>query len=387
MLFYVDRQTLSVLKTTLQATWGLSDIDYSWLVAAFMAPYTLCYLVSGRLVDRWGTRIMMPVFLLGMSAATVASGLAGGFWSFGASRVALGLAEAGIIPAVMVAIVAWFPPDMRGVATTINKPLTVAGRILVVPFAAGVAAWQGWRWAFIIPGLLGAACAVAWWFTDRPAPVKTPRTAAPPLPRYRDVLARKEIRGVLLARLISDPLWFFLMFWQPGFLQEQLGLSLADLGRLGWIPAAAGLPFIMALGYWSDHGVRQGAAPAHSRARVMIAVTVIAPAALLLTQTTSVALALALLSLLQIMTAVWLSFSGLLMSDLVPRSMVGTTVALMSALGALAGAAFNLAAGPLVHAFGYNQLFCLGALLHPLAAVVLWRSYLRPAVAPRAAQG
>ncbi|MEY4940242.1 MAG: hypothetical protein RIQ93_1977 [Verrucomicrobiota bacterium] len=378
MLFYVDRQTLSVLKTTLQATWGLSDIDYGWLVAAFMTPYTLCYLISGRLIDRWGTRTMMPLFLLGMSLATVAGGLAQGFWSLGASRVVLGLAEAGIIPAVMVAIVTWFPADMRGTATTINKPLTVAGRILVVPFAAGVAAWQSWRWAFIIPGLLGAVCAALWWFTDKHAPV-TPRAAAQPLPRYRDVLANQAIRGLLLARLVSDPLWFFLMFWQPGFLQERLGLSLADLGRLGWIPSVAALPFIMALGHLSDGWVRQGAAPVQSRVRVLIGLTVIAPAALLLTHTTSVPLALALLSLLQVMTASWLSFSGLLMSDLVPRRMVGTTVALMSALGAMAGAAFNLVAGPLVQAFGYDHLMWVGALLHPIAAVILWRAYSRRA--------
>ena len=388
MLFYIDRQALSVLKTTLKDDWALTDVNYGWLVAAYMIPYTIFYLISGRLIDRWGTRLMMPIFLAGMAVATVGSGLAVGLWSFGATRVLLGVAEAGIIPAVMVAIVAWFPVNQRGTATTLNKPLTVAGPILVVPFAAWMSAHYGWRWAFIVPGVLSGAVAVAWWFTDRGAPAEAAFGAPRELPSFRTVLARKDIRGVLLARLLTDPLWFFLMFWQPGFLQEELGVSLVDFGRLGWIPAATSLLGIMALGFTSDVLVRRGVAPARSRVRILIYAAALAPALIALTWTHSISVSLALLSLVQVMTASWLSFSAVLLSDLVPPRMVGTTVAVMSALGATSGLLLNLAAGPLIEAFGYNHLLAAGALLHPLAALVLWRAYLRPAaqsVPPRAA--
>ena len=379
MLFYIDRQALSVLKTTLKDDWALTDVNYGWLVAAYMIPYTIFYLISGRLIDRWGTRIMMPIFLAGMAVATVGSGLAVGLWSFGATRVLLGVAEAGIIPAVMVAIVAWFPVNLRGTATTLNKPLTVAGPILVVPFAAWMSAHYGWRWAFIVPGVLSGAVAVAWWFTDRGAPAETALGTPRELPSFRTVLARKDIRGVLLARILTDPLWFFLMFWQPGFLQEELGVSLVDFGRLGWIPAATSLLGIMALGFTSDVLVRRGVAPARSRVRILIYAAALAPALIALTWTHSISVSLALLSLVQVMAASWLSFTGLLLSDLVPPRMVGTTVAVMSALGATAGLLLNLVAGPLIEAFGYNHLLAAGALLHPLAALVLWRAYLRPA--------
>lgn len=198
MLFYVDRQTLSVLKSVMKGQFVWSDADYGGLVAVYMVPYTLCYLLTGRLIDRWGTRVMMPVFLAGMSFATVASGFAETLWGFGSTRFVLGVAEAGIIPAVMVAIVRWFPPEKRGTATTLNKPLTVAGHILVVPVAAWLTAAHGWRSAFIVPGLLGLACAAAWWFVDRNPPVWTETPARRDLPSYREVLAKKEIRGVLL---------------------------------------------------------------------------------------------------------------------------------------------------------------------------------------------
>ena len=380
MLFYIDRQALSVLKTTLKDDWGMSDVNYSWLVAAYMIPYTIFYLISGRLIDRWGTRLMMPIFLAGMALSTVGSGLAVGLWSFGATRVLLGLAEAGIIPAVMVAIVAWFPVSLRGTATTLNKPLTVAGPILVVPFAAWISAHYGWRWAFIVPGVLSGAVAVAWWFTDHGAPAEAGFGAPRELPSFRAVLARKDIRGVLLARILTDPLWFFLMFWQPGFLQEELGMSLGEFGRLGWIPAATSLLGIMALGLTSDVLVRRGVAPARSRVRILIYAATLSPALLALTWTHSIPVSLVLLSLVQVMAASWLSFSAVLLSDLVPPRMVGTTVAVMSALGATSGLLLNLAAGPLIQAFGYNHVLAAGSLLHPLAALILWRAYLRPTV-------
>jgi ACS family hexuronate transporter-like MFS transporter len=374
MLFYIDRQTLSVLKTTLQNEWAWSDADYGRLVAAFMVPYTLFYLVVGRWIDRWGTRLMMPIFLGAMSLATLGSGLAGGTVEMGFWRALLGAAEAGIVPSVMVAIVQWFPPEHRGTATTINKPLTVAGQILVAPFVVWVTLALGWRWAFLLPGALGLFCAVAWWLTDRGAPHPVPPG---PMPNYRAVISRPEIRGVLLARLISDPLWFFLIFWHPALLQEQLGLSLAELGRIGWIPPASALAGIMLLGVISDQLVRRGHTPVRSRTLVLVSVSAIAPATLLLGHVTHVGVALALLAIIQVMTASWLSLSNLLMSDLVPPRMVGTTVALMSAIGASAGAVFNLAAGSLVEAVGYTTLLTLGALLHPVAAFILWRCYLR----------
>lgn len=380
MLFYIDRQTLSVLKTTLQDQWGWSDADYGRLVAAFMVPYTLFYLVTGRWIDRWGTRIMMPLFLGGMSVATLGSGLADGTLELGFWRAMLGVAEAGIVPAVLVTIVQWFPPDRRGTAATVNKPLTVAGQILVVPFVAWVTLAFGWRWAFLLPGLFGLFCAAAWWWADRGPTYAIPPS---PLPSYREVLLRPEIRGVLVARVISDPLWFFLMFWQPALLQETLGLSLADLGEVGWIPPASALVGIMALGIVSDRLVRGGMAPARSRVVVLLSITAASPAVLALAGVESLWLALALLAVIQVMTATWLSLSGLLLSDLVPARMVGTTVAVMSAIGAGAGAAFNLVAGPLVDALGYGTLLAIGACLHPVAAFILWRSYLRNSGSPR----
>lgn len=387
MLFYIDRQTLSVLKPTLKAEMGWSDTNYSWLVGAFMVPYTLCYLVTGQLIDRWGTRVMMPLFLGVMSVATVLTGLANNLWTIGACRFLLGAAEAGIVPAVLVAIVTWFPRDRRGTANTFNKPLTVAGQILVAPLAVWITAELGWRWAFVLPGLFGLVAAKLWWMLDRSPPDygETPARATPPT--FREVIGTRVIRGVLFARIVSDPLWFFLIFWQPGFLQEELGMSLAEFGRVGWIPAAASVGFLMAFGVVSDRLIDRGWSPAASRIRILMLTAALSPAVLILRWVDHPGLAITLLTIVQIMTATWLSMTGLLMSDLVPRRMVGTSVAIMSAFGAAMGTVFNLFAGPVIEAVGYSTLLILASLLHPVAAGILWWNYSRARTAPDRSSG
>lgn len=377
MLFYIDRQTLSVLKTTLKTEQGWSDTQYSWLVTAFMVPYTLCYLVTGQMIDRWGTRRMMPLFLGTMSLATLLCGLTGNLWTLGACRFVLGAAEAGIVPAVLVAIVTWFPYDRRGMANTFNKPLTVAGQVLVAPLAVWITLEFGWRWAFVLPGLLGIGAAKLWWLLDRNPPhYEDPQPAGAPV-SFREVLRTRAIWGVMAARVISDPLWFFLIFWQPSFLQENLGMSLDKFGRIGWIPAAASVGFIMVLGVVSDWLIGRGWTPAASRVRILILTAALAPAVLALQWVDHQGLALTLLTIVQIMTATWLSMTGLLISDLVPRRMVGTAVAVMSAFGAATGAIFNLGVGPLIETIGYSTLLVVCSLLHPAAAGILWWSYAR----------
>ncbi len=105
MLFSVDRQTLAVLKPFLSEHYGWTDQDYAWLVVSFMGPYTLCYLFTGHLIDRWGARRMLPLMLGLMSLATIATALSDHLWSIGFWRCVLGAASAGIAPCAMVSIV------------------------------------------------------------------------------------------------------------------------------------------------------------------------------------------------------------------------------------------------------------------------------------------
>src|SRR3954468_16176907 len=118
VLFVVDRQVMSLLKTTLRDATGLTDVQYGWLITAFMVPYTVMYLFTGKWIDRWGTRIMSLVFIGVMSLATVLMGFAKSFEEMLVARMLLGVAEAGIIPCSILFVVNWFPRHLR--ATTIS---------------------------------------------------------------------------------------------------------------------------------------------------------------------------------------------------------------------------------------------------------------------------
>lgn len=390
MLFYIDRQALSVLKTTLKTEMGWSDTQYGWLVVSFMVPYTLGYFITGRLIDRWGTRVVMPLTLGVMSVATLLSGFVQNLWQMAVCRVVLGLAESAIVPTVLVAIVTWFPYDRRGTANTLNKPLTVSGNILVTPLAVWLTLHMDWRWAFFVPGLFGILIAKLWWAMDRNPPdylEATGRSAGQaqnePGRTWRD----RAVWGLVLARVISDPLWFFLIFWQPGYLQEALDMPLEKLGRVGWIPFLVSMLFNMAAGVWSDRLIDRGWKPAASRLFILQALAVCSPAVLLLPFVQHHGLAITLLCIVQTMAVTWLSLTGLLMADLIPRERLGIAVAVMSAFGAAMGALVNLLIGPLVEAVGYTPLFIVGALLHPLAACVLWWFYQRGVATPQRVVG
>jgi len=392
-LFFIDRHTLSVLKTTLGEERGWTNADYAWLVTMFMACYTSCYLFTGRLIDRWGTRIMMPCFLTIMSVATIGCGFAPDLRSMGVLRALLGLGQAGIMPAILVTVFCWFPRERRGVATSVKEPIYIGGQVLAVPLV--VWATRAWTWhaAFIIPGGLGLLLAVIWWFTDRKVERVVPNALGIVVVRARTRLGQRvrdnalhprsgnafelfrnpQFLSILAARILTDPIWFFYVNWEPSFLQDQFGFSLGSLAHLGWIPTAVAAAAIFAIGALSDRFVvRRNWTPARSRRLMLQSVTVLAPALAIVPFVHSPIAAILLLSLARSMMAVWLNFSNLLVADLLPLGRIGTAVSLISAAGGAAGLAVMLVVGHWVQRFGYTPIFLVGACLHPLAAVLLW---------------
>ncbi len=168
-LNYFDRQTLSLLKTTLKQSLGLDDVGYSHLVTAFMVPYIIMYVVGGRLVDRWGHRLAMTVFLVVWSLACVLCGFAEGVGVLILGRILLGLAEPGAFPAMQAAIMTWFPKERRAFAMSLTAPSTTAGAILAPPLVAAITLYYDWHGAFLLPGLVGIFLAAVWWLSARQA--------------------------------------------------------------------------------------------------------------------------------------------------------------------------------------------------------------------------
>jgi MFS transporter, ACS family, hexuronate transporter len=239
---YMDRQVLGVLKVTLQFNLGWNELDYSRLVFAFQAAYAAGLLVTGSLVDRVGTRIGYGIAMVFWSLASMAHAFCNSLFSFGAARAALGLGESGAFPASIKTVTEWFPQKERALATGIFNSGTSVGAVLTPIFVPWITIHFGWRWAFLVTGAIGFLWVLLWMAVYR-KPEEHPQCSAEELQYIRSDQAATTVRvpwgrllgyrqtwAFLIAKFLTDPIWWFYLFWVPGFFQQQHGLNLGQIG-------------------------------------------------------------------------------------------------------------------------------------------------------------
>src|SRR5258708_10960572 len=238
---YMDRQLLGVLKTTLQHDFGWNEIQYGHLVSYFQMAYAAGMLLVGRLIDRLGTRVGYALAMAFWSLASMAHAAAGSFASFAAAGCTHGLAEGRVSPASIKCIGEWFPKKERALATGIFNAGTSAGAIvtpLVVPW---IALHWGWRSAFLLTGALGFVWLIFWFLLYR-KPDEHPRVSKAELDYIRSdpsepigkikwsaLLPHRQTWTFVIGKFLTDPIWWFYLFWVPDFLQRQHGLVLMKI--------------------------------------------------------------------------------------------------------------------------------------------------------------
>jgi ACS family hexuronate transporter-like MFS transporter len=239
---YMDRNVLGVLNKTLQHDLGWSEIDYSNLVVAFQAAYALGMVVIGRLIDKLGTRLGYALAMIFWSLASMGTALGSSLTSFAVSRVALGLGEAAVFPASIKAVAEWFPKKERALATGIFNAGTSIGAMLTPVVVPWINARWGWRGAFLGIGALGFVWLVFWLLIYR-KPEEHARVSRAELDYIRSdpqevagkikwaaLLPLRQTWAFVVGKLLTDPIWWFYLFWVPGFLQSQHGLALTRIG-------------------------------------------------------------------------------------------------------------------------------------------------------------
>jgi ACS family hexuronate transporter-like MFS transporter len=244
---YMDRQLLGVLKTTLQHDFGWNDIQYGHLVSYFQLAYAAGMLLVGRLIDRLGTRAGYALAMGFWSLASMAHAAASSFASFAAARFALGFGEAGVFPASIKCVAEWFPKKERSLATGIFNAGTSVGAIVTPLVAPWIASHWGWRSAFLLTGALGFVWLIFWLLLYR-SPGEHPRLSKAELDYIRSdpsdpvgkvgwsvLLPHRQTYTFVVGKFLTDPIWWFYLFWVPDFLQRQHGLVLTNIG----LPIAA----------------------------------------------------------------------------------------------------------------------------------------------------
>jgi len=239
---YIDRQVLGVLAPFLQEEIGWSEIEYSYIVTAFQAAYAIGLLCTGAIIDRFGTRIGYAISIGVWSLAAMSHALATGVVSFAAARFALGLGEAGNFPSAIKTVAEWFPRRERALAAGIFNSGSNIGAVVAPLLVPIVASRWGWQAAFLCTGLLSATWLIVWLLTYR-TPEHHPTLSAAELAYIRSdaaepptklpwiqILRYRQAWAFIAAKFMTDPIWWFFLFWLPKFLHAEYGLSLLGLG-------------------------------------------------------------------------------------------------------------------------------------------------------------
>lgn len=244
---YIDRQMIGVLKPTLVAEFGWTESDFANIVFWFQMAYAIGYIGFGRIVDAVGARLGYTIAIVIWTIGHMAHGFATGVASFAAARFGLGVGESGNFPAGIRAVTDWFPQRERAFAIGLFNAGANVGAIITPLLVPVLVLWFGWRAAFFLTGIFGVAWLVAWWFIYRhPAEHKrvTPaelawieQDPADPVEKigWSRLLTVRETWAYALGKFLIDPIWWFFLFWLPGYLFERYDMDLKTFG----LPLAA----------------------------------------------------------------------------------------------------------------------------------------------------
>jgi ACS family hexuronate transporter-like MFS transporter len=253
---YIDRQTLGVIAPVLKTEFHWSNSDFARLVIGFRAAYAVGQTVSGRWLDRVGTRRGLTVAVAFYSACAMLSSLAAGLRSFVACRFLLGLGESANWPGATKAVAEWFPRRESGWAVALFDSGSSIGAALAPFIVLWVLRTSGsWRPAFIVTGVLGFLWIPLFRLIYGP-PETHPRlsaeerrdilenrgtpdaaVAAPPL-SYRRLLRLPQTWAIVLGKALTDPVWFLITDWLAIFLVSR-GFRLEDSLLAFWVPFVA----------------------------------------------------------------------------------------------------------------------------------------------------
>ena len=381
---YIDRQVLGILAPTLQKEIGWSEAQYGYIVTAFQAAYALGLLVVGRILDVIGTKIGFAIALVFWSVAAMAHALARTPFGFGLARFGLGLGEAGNFPAAIKTVAEWFPKRERAFATGVFNSGSNVGAIVAPAIVPWIALTWGWRWAFVITGAIGFAWLLLWWwFYDPPernarltsselAYIRSdPAEAMTKIPWLR-LAGLRQTWAFALGKFMTDPVWWFYLYWIPKFLNEKHGLTLSKLGPpLIVIYVVADVGSIGG-GWLSSRLIKRGWTINASRKTAMLICALSVVPIVLASRVASVWSAVALISLAAAAHQGWSANLFTTASDMFPRRAVGSVVGMGGMAGAIGGMLIATATGLLLQFTGsYHAVFIVAGSAYLVALAVI----------------
>lgn len=381
---YIDRQVLGLLAPLLQKEIGWNEIEYGYIATAFTGAYAFGLLIMGRFMDKIGTRIGLTFSVAVWSVAAMGHALARTVLGFGIARFSLGLAESGNFPAAIKATAEWFPKKERALATGLFNSGANIGAVIVPIVVPWIVLTWGWQEAFIFTGLLGFIWLVFWlWFYEIPerhkkiseaelAYIRSDpiETVSEKVPWFR-LLKYRETWAFVAGKFLTDPIWWFYLYWLPKFLNERYNLDLAHLGPpLIVIYTMSSIGSITG-GWLSGAFINRGWSINRGRKTVMlICALLIVP--IVFASAVPEWWAVLLIGLATAAHQGWSANLFTTVSDMFPRKAVGSVVGLGGMAGSVGGMLIATAAGFILQFTGsYVSLFIMAGAAYVIALFII----------------
>jgi ACS family hexuronate transporter-like MFS transporter len=395
---YIDRQILSLIKETLDHQIGWTNKQFGWVNSAFQLAYGVGLLGAGWFVDRFGTKIGYAVSIGAWSVAAMAHAAVGNVTGFITARVALGLGESGNFPSAIKAVALWFPKSERAFATSIFNAGTNAGALIAPAVIPWLADKFGWQSTFVAAGIAG----ILWlllWFPFYDVPEKSPRVSPAELQHickdreentceekisWLDLLSRRQTWSFIIAKFLTDPVWWFFLIWLPDFFKKTYALDI----KKSWkhiVTIYAIVTVVSIFGGWiTGHLTKRGWSVTRARKTGMILFALCVVPVFFATQF-SVWPAVLLISLAASAHQAWSANLFTTVSDMFPKRAVASVVGLGGMAGAAGGFFFPIYCGDLLDRFKAmgNEMGAYTQLLHILPFAYLLAFTLNHLCAPR----
>ena len=372
---YFDRIVISVLIPQIKMDLQIDDIDYSHILSAFQLAYTFGFLFAGVLIDRLGTKLGYLLSILMWSCAAAMHAVCGTAFCLAAWRGVLGVTESGNFPAAIKSVSEWFQTKDRSFATSIFNSGPSISSILGPPIIVAIALTWGWRWTFFTFGSIGFVLVLVWIFIykspdgrEDAAPDKRATSGAGY--SWRRLMSQRESYGIMVGKFLTDPVWWFYLYWMPSYLSDQRGF---DLNK---IAIAIPLIYIVAVligivfGWLPRFFIRHGWPVMRARKMTMMISALLLPISATAVFAHNPWVAILLVSLACGAHNGWSANIFTLISDCFPSDAVGSMTGLAGFAGGLGGLLIaTMAPGYIITFFGYIPIFVLMGVLHPLAFI------------------
>jgi ACS family hexuronate transporter-like MFS transporter len=386
---YLDRQSLAVAQTELERLFHMTNTDYGTIGFAFLLAYGIMHPFMGRIIDWMTTRRGLALAVSFWSLINMCHALAGSVFSFAAFRAMLGVGEAGNFPGAAKAVAEWFPAKERAMATGLFNVGAGLGAAIAPPLVGLLIIHWGWQAAFIGTGLIGFVW-VGLWLILYQQPEKHPRLSPNELHYIRsgqiderekqesvrkgiwkEALQRKELWALVLARLLSDPVWLFYTLWLPKYFKTARGFDIKQIAMFVWIPFVAADLGSIAGGAISAWFVKRGYDVIKARKIALCISACMMPMAIPAVFVDNWLLALLFVSIPTFGHQSWAASILTLPADLFPKRMVASVYGMSGTLGILFGAAVQVIVGRVVDMSSYVPVFVAAAFMHPIAASII----------------